>query len=76
MVALRDGVEYLKKLHRIPCDRCQYYTGPHYLKCPVHPMMALSEEAINCRDFAPITGCQTQLCNCRPANKRQVISHH
>ena len=63
MVALRDGVEYLKKLHRIPCDRCQYYTGTHYLKCPVHPMTALSEDAIGCRDFEPRTGCQPQCRN-------------
>lgn len=75
MVALCDGVKHLQKLHRIPCDRCQYYTGTHYLKCPVHPMTALSEDAIDCHDFAPIADCQTQPCNRRPANNKQVVSH-
>lgn len=70
IVATKDGVKYLQKLHQIPCDRCQYYTGTHYLKCPVHPMTALSEDAIGCRSFESITGCQTQLCDRPSANKR------
>jgi hypothetical protein len=49
--ALRDGVENVKQLHRIPCADCQFFTNSYYLKCPVHPSMALSEEAINCRDY-------------------------
>jgi len=54
LVAVEDGIQRLRQLHQIPCHRCQYYTGSPYLKCPVHPMRALSEEAINCRDYAKL----------------------
>ncbi|WP_316432589.1 hypothetical protein [Leptolyngbya sp. NK1-12] len=53
IVALRDGITRLQKLHRIPCDRCVYFTGCHYLKCTVHPHRALTEEAVDCLDFEP-----------------------
>jgi hypothetical protein len=49
--ATRDGVKQVKHLHRIPCANCQFFTNSAYLKCPVHPSTALSEEAIGCRDF-------------------------
>lgn len=45
------GIVRLKKLHRIPCDRCVFFTGDYRLKCPVNPVCAGSEEAVNCRDF-------------------------
>jgi hypothetical protein len=49
--ATKEGVEQVKHLHRIPCADCQFFTNSYYLKCPVHPSTALSEEAIGCRDF-------------------------
>ncbi|MBF2002154.1 MAG: hypothetical protein IGS38_15720 [Synechococcales cyanobacterium M58_A2018_015] len=52
-MAFRDGIARLKKLHRIPCDRCVYFTGCQYLKCTVHPHKALTEEAGDCLDFEP-----------------------
>jgi hypothetical protein len=52
-VALRDGMQQVKQLHRIPCANCQFFTNSYYLKCPVHPSWALSEEAIGCRDYKP-----------------------
>lgn len=51
LAALRDGVNQVKQLHQIPCANCQFFTNSYYLKCPVHPSMALSEEAIGCRDY-------------------------
>jgi hypothetical protein len=42
-------------LHQIPCPDCMYFTGDYRLKCPVHPIEALSEEALNCKDFEPKT---------------------
>ncbi len=51
LLAVRDGLQRLKRLHQIPCHRCQYYTGSLYLKCPVHPYAAFSEEAIHCCDY-------------------------
>jgi hypothetical protein len=62
LFALKDGVKRLRRLHQIPCDRCLYNTGSPYLRCPIHPLAAFSEEAICCRDFEPAsTGLQPQL---------------
>jgi hypothetical protein len=46
-----SGLTYVRKLHQVPCDRCVYFTGDYRLKCTVNPYMALTEEAIDCRDF-------------------------
>lgn len=48
---LRHGVENVKKLHQIPCANCRFYTGSYHLKCTLHPGIALSENAIDCRDY-------------------------
>lgn len=52
-----QAIKYLKKLHSIPCANCAYYTGDHRLKCPLCPTIALSELAIDCRDFQPSDNC-------------------
>jgi len=39
-------------MHKIPCHNCQFFTNDHRLKCPIHPLEANSETAINCRDYA------------------------
>jgi hypothetical protein len=52
LLALRDAVAQLKRLHKMPCDRCIYYTGCQFLKCTVHPSTALTEDAVDCLDFA------------------------
>ncbi|MGD1862440.1 MAG: hypothetical protein ACFB0E_21030 [Leptolyngbyaceae cyanobacterium] len=70
---LRDGVEHLQQLHRIPCDRCRYYTGSHYLKCPVHPLTAFSQEAIKCQDFESATNSQPHTGCPQPRDKDQLI---
>jgi hypothetical protein len=51
---LNQGVSYIQRLHRVPCDRCQYCTGQPVLKCTVHPCLALSELAIDCPDFVAL----------------------
>lgn len=51
--ALREAITRLTKLHQIPCDRCLYFTGDYRLKCTVNPCVAFTEDAIDCRDFAP-----------------------
>ncbi|NJR50985.1 MAG: hypothetical protein HC780_16805 [Leptolyngbyaceae cyanobacterium CSU_1_3] len=48
-----SGVSRARQMHRIPCADCQYFTGDYTLKCTVHPSIALSEEAIDCSDYAP-----------------------
>lgn len=52
-VAARDGIARVKRLHQIPCSGCQFFTGEYTLKCTVHPISALTEEAIDCSDFCP-----------------------
>ena len=47
----RIAVRHLQRLHQIPCSKCAYFTGDYRLKCTVQPMVAMSEEAIGCRDF-------------------------
>lgn len=52
-VAARDGIARVKRLHQIPCSGCQFFTGEYTLKCTIHPISALTEEAIDCSDFCP-----------------------
>ncbi|MGQ9836840.1 MAG: hypothetical protein ACUVRV_02445 [Cyanobacteriota bacterium] len=49
--AIAAALQQAQQMHRIPCYRCQFYSGEPYLKCTVHPDYALSEAAINCPDF-------------------------
>lgn len=51
VAATRDSVQRAKVMHQIPCSECRYFTNNHLLKCPLHPKIALSEEAINCSDY-------------------------
>ncbi len=50
---VRYSVQTSRQLHQIPCANCQFFTNSHYLKCPIHPKSALTEEAINCSDYWP-----------------------
>ncbi|MGB0563391.1 MAG: hypothetical protein ACPGVO_16540 [Spirulinaceae cyanobacterium] len=50
-LAMRDGIQQLRRLHRVPCSRCAFYTGEYRLKCTVNPCQALTEEAIGCLDY-------------------------
>lgn len=47
-----QGINYVKKLHQIPCTNCVYFTGNHYLKCTIDPVKAMTENAIACNDFS------------------------
>lgn len=51
----RQGVQQAQQMHRIPCVNCQFFTGDYRLKCTVRPEAALTEDAIDCRDFQPGT---------------------
>jgi hypothetical protein len=51
LLAVSDGLQRLRRLHQVPCYRCQYYTGSPYLKCPVRPLEAASEAALQCPDY-------------------------
>ncbi|MBE9101851.1 hypothetical protein [Vacuolonema iberomarrocanum] len=51
--AMRDSMVRLKRLHQIPCSRCDFFTGDYRLKCTVHPCKVMSEDAIGCLDYEP-----------------------
>ncbi|MDJ1185719.1 hypothetical protein [Roseofilum casamattae] len=51
--ALRDTLARAKQMHCIPCAYCQFFTNDRRLKCTVHPRIASSELAIDCRDYQP-----------------------
>lgn len=53
--ALKHGTTHLKRLHEIPCSKCDFFTNDYRLKCTVHPVKACTESAINCFDFEPKT---------------------
>ncbi|MBR8831860.1 MAG: hypothetical protein Cpurp_11720 [Chlorogloea purpurea SAG 13.99] len=49
--ALKDTVAIAKQMHSIPCHNCVYFTNDYRLKCPVNPMGANTESAIDCPDY-------------------------
>jgi hypothetical protein len=49
-LSLHQGSQQIQRLHQIPCSNCIYFTGDYNLKCPVHPLRALTEAAIQCPD--------------------------
>ncbi|MBW4649530.1 MAG: hypothetical protein KME06_12700 [Kastovskya adunca ATA6-11-RM4] len=51
--SIQSGAAQLKTMHQIPCTDCQFFTNDYHLKCTVHPSIANSEAAINCRDYCP-----------------------
>jgi len=70
---VQQGVNHLKKLHQVPCDRCAFHTGSYLLKCTVHPSRAFTEEAIGCLDYEAtcqrVSPCSQ---SCRKDNKPQM----
>lgn len=51
LMAVNDGIWRLRRLHQVPCYRCKFYTDSPYLKCPVRPLEAGSEAALDCKDY-------------------------
>ncbi len=51
IAAIADTVRRAQRMHQIPCAHCTFFTKDYHLKCPVQPLIALSEQAINCPDF-------------------------
>ncbi len=46
------GTAQARRMHRIPCANCQYFSGDYTLKCALHPSQAGTFDAIDCGDFA------------------------
>lgn len=40
-----------KRMHRIPCTNCHFFSGNYTLKCTIRPREANTEEAIGCLDY-------------------------
>ncbi len=36
--------------YKVPCYECKYFSHSSYLKCALHPVTVLTEEAVDCRD--------------------------
>lgn len=49
--AIFGGFLIAKKMHQIPCSKCQFFTNDYRLKCTAQPYIANTEEAINCSDY-------------------------
>jgi hypothetical protein len=49
----REGLLTAKHLHQVPCRNCRFFESNPYLKCAVHPSLALTEQAFNCSDYCP-----------------------
>ncbi len=37
----------------ITCYHCRYFNDNYFLKCALHPVTAMTEEAVDCRDYYP-----------------------
>jgi hypothetical protein len=40
---------------KIICSRCLYFNDNHFLKCAIHPVLVMTEQAVNCIDYCPKT---------------------
>jgi hypothetical protein len=49
--AINDTTARAKKMHQIPCSNCKFFTNDYRLKCTIHPLIANTEEAIDCKDY-------------------------
>lgn len=56
IVGLTAAAHRMRTMHQIPCSRCAFFTNDHRLKCPVDPIVAGSEAAINCPHYEPSRG--------------------
>jgi len=40
-----------KPRSKVPCHRCQYFSGNSYLKCALHPVTVMTKQAVDCTDY-------------------------
>ncbi len=41
------------RFQQVPCRKCQFFDGNHFLNCAVRPSIALTKQALNCSDYLP-----------------------
>ncbi len=47
----RDKMVGVNYCYQVPCKNCRFFTNSPYLKCAVHPSIALTKQAVNCSDY-------------------------
>jgi len=40
---------------KLPCKNCHFFTNNHYLRCTVRPSCVLTEQALDCSDYRPLS---------------------
>lgn len=53
LTGARAEIFALDRLHQVPCRNCKFFSRNPYLKCAIHPCIALTEKASNCSDYLP-----------------------
>lgn len=43
----------LQSHRKVLCPRCHYFSGIPYLKCSLHPVTVMTEQAVGCEDYVP-----------------------
>jgi hypothetical protein len=38
---------------KVVCSRCRYFNDNHFLKCALHPVAVMTEQAVDCMDYCP-----------------------
>jgi hypothetical protein len=49
--SILDAIAQAKRMHQIPCTNCRFFTGDYRLKCTINPLIANTEQAIDCGDY-------------------------
>ncbi|MEH2068150.1 MAG: hypothetical protein V7K47_08295 [Nostoc sp.] len=47
----KEEIVNIKPVQQHPCKKCHFFNNNSYLKCAVHPSIALTKEAFNCSDY-------------------------
>ncbi len=53
--AARTSVITLNRCHQIPCRNCRFFIDNRYLRCTVQPSFVLTQQAVDCADFHPLS---------------------
>lgn len=56
LMVIRSEFISFEPVDPIPCKKCRFFSSNPYIKCAVHPCIALTEKAINCSDYLPEEG--------------------
>ncbi|WP_373544031.1 hypothetical protein [Chamaesiphon sp.] len=43
----------IKQDSKVACNRCQYFSSNPYIQCALHPVVVMTTEAIDCKDYSP-----------------------